>query len=54
LSRTLADAGDPLGPTFLAASDARGAYRAEALKVLRPIEQNAARPGRDGYLLAIV
>jgi serine/threonine protein kinase/tetratricopeptide (TPR) repeat protein len=53
-SRRMAETGDPLGPTFLAASYARAGRRGEAFAVLGPLESNARRLHRGGYLVAIV
>jgi hypothetical protein len=50
----MADSGDPLGPTFLAASYARAGRGAAALAIVRPLEDAARRSHRDGFLIGLV
>ena len=54
LSRQMVDRGDPLGPTFLAASYARAGRRADALAIVRPLEDAARRSHQRNYLIAAV
>ena len=54
LSRQMVDRGDPLGPAFLAASYARAGRRADALAILRPLEDAARRSHQRNYLIAVV
>jgi len=54
LSRQMLDRGDPLGPTFLASSYARAGRRADALAVVKPLEDAARRSHQRNYLIAAV
>jgi eukaryotic-like serine/threonine-protein kinase len=53
-SRKMADSGDPLGPTFLAASYGRAGRRADALAIVRPREDAARRSHQGSYLIGTV
>jgi serine/threonine protein kinase len=54
LSRTMVDSGDPLGPTFLAASYARAGRRADALAIVRKMAADAAGSDQGAFLVAAV
>ena len=53
-SRRMADSGDPLGPTFLAASYARAGRKADALTIVRKMENDARRSHQGGFLVGVV
>ena len=52
-SRRMADSGDPLGPTFLAASYARAGRTADALSIVRKLEGDAQRSHQGSFLVAL-
>ena len=53
-SRRMLDAGDPLGPTFLAASYAQAGRKAEALKLVQGMIGRARQSGKGSFLVALV
>ena len=54
LSQRMVDSGDPLGPTFLAASYGRAGRRGQALTIVRRLEAEARRSDQGAYLVAAV
>jgi TolB-like protein/Tfp pilus assembly protein PilF len=54
ISRRLADSGDPLGETFLAASYAVAGQRTEATAILTGLVDAAKRTGSGSYAIAVV
>lgn len=53
-SRRMLDSGDPLGPTFLAASYAHAGRKAEALVLVKGMIEKARRSRQGGFLVALV
>jgi TolB-like protein/tetratricopeptide (TPR) repeat protein len=53
-SRKMLDTGDPLGEPFMALSYARAGRRADAVPILRKMEDTARRSGQGGFLIGAV
>src|SRR5439155_7610929 len=53
-SRKMLDNGDPLAEPFMALNYARGGRRAEALAILRKMEDNARKSHQGNFLVAAV
>ncbi len=54
ISRQMLDSGDPLGPSFLAASYARGGRRADAVAIVKKMEDQARHSQQGYFLIAVV